>query len=689
MKYIFSALGYFFIYSASAQLPVALHDEFNDNSYEWWIGESENYSMKMGNGKYVITTRMNNVGSYSTVRPPFDQSKDFSVEATFIQKSGSTNNGFGLLWGDDGKGQHCAFIISSDGNFKIKNAEGKENLNRWISCNLNPMGSENVLKVEAIKSKWYYYINGEEIANTDPFPMYGPNMGVVNYTDMVLEVDRFTFRQDMGINLPADLTFGVVKENLGPLVNSVYDELGPRISADGRTLMFGVKNSPENLGGITDGEDVWLTTSEDGNVWTKRVNMGSTVNDTDANNLAAVSSDNNTLLFCKSDGFITKSRTQSGWSQPKYINLNFINEAGNMEGNLSADGKAILFTARFRQNLHYKIQGNEKDIYVILQKKEGVWSEPINLGEHINTADDEISPFLAADGRTLYFGSNGRPGYGSYDIYMTKRLGNDWTNWTEPVNLGPEINSPGFDAYFTLSASADYAYQVSNKNSFGKSDLVRLRLPDAIKPRPVVLFRGRTLDANTKGPIAASLSFADIDNHQRLGTSISDPKTGFFRLILENGKYGIHAIAKDYLSIDEIVELEKITQYAEIEKDLFLVPIREDETIELSHVFFQQGKAILKTESFPELDRLVEIMQLSPAMKIELSGHTDNQGSKEVLMKLSEHRVQEVKKYMVKQGIRKDRIAGKGYGPNRPIVANDTNENRERNRRVEFKILRK
>lgn len=689
MKYIFSVLGYFFIYTTSAQLPVVFKEGFNDNSRGWWIGQTDSHSMNMQGGKYIITTTLKNVGRYSVIDSNFDKGKDFILEATFVQKSGSVNHGFGLLWGNVTGDKHHEFIISSSGNYKIRSTVSGENINQWIPCKINLLDSENVLRIESINSEWHYYINNEKVKTTEALVIHGSQLGVISYTDMVLAVDDFTLRQDLGITLPSNLQYGYEKENLGLDVNSAYDDVGPHITADGNAIMFGVKNSPDNIGGAADGEDVWITSSRDGVTWSKSTNMGASLNDKETNNLAAVSSDNNTLLFCKANGFEIRKRTQSGWSSPERLNLNFINEAGNMEGNLSPDGKAILFTAKFKQNLHYKVEGKEKDIFVIVQKKEGVWSDPINLGEHINTGQDEISPFLAADGRTLYFATNGRPGYGSYDMYMSRRLGNDWTNWSEPVNLGPEINSPGFDAYFTMAASADYGYMVSNKNSYGKSDLVRVRLPDAIKPKPVVLFTGRTLDSKTKNPIVASLSFEDIESKQRLGTSISDPKTGSFRLILENGKYGIHAIAKDYLSVNEILELEEITQYTEMEKDLFLVPIEEDESIELSNVFFQQGKAILKSESFPELDRLVEIMQVNPSMKIELSGHTDNQGNKEALMKLSKDRVQEVKNYMVKKGIKRDRIIGKGLGSIKPIVANDTNENRERNRRVEFKILKK
>lgn len=690
MKYLAVALACFFIGTANAQLPILVKDEFNNNANAWWTGSGANYSMKLENGKYIVTTVEKEKGRLVTITPYFDREKDFSLEATFVQKSGSDNNGLGLLWGDNGDGKYQEFIITSNGYYKIKSAETRDDINKWVEYKVKPMGSENVLKVEQRKSKWYYYINGEEVASINPLPLYGFKIGIVDYTDMVLEVDNFIFRNEVHINLPLALPSGLVKENLGPQVNTAYDDLGPHITADGRTIMYGVENSPDNLGGKEDGEDIWVTTSTDGKTWSKSTNMGSVLNSKDVNNLAAISADNNMLLFCKSDGFEVRRRTQDGWSQPEYLNVKFKNESSNMEANLSPDGKAILFTSKLSQNLYYKTDGKEKDIYVSLQEKDGVWSAPINLGKQINTNEDEVSPFLASDGRTLYFASNGRPGYGGHDIFMSKRQGDGWTSWSEPVNLGPEINSIGFDAYYTLPASADYAYLVSNTNSYGAADLVRVKLPEAIKPEPVVLLLGRTLNAKTKNPVSADILFEDLAEHKEVGEAISDPKTGSYRITLPNGRnYGIRAVAKGFLSVNENLELITITKYTEIQKDLFLVPIEVGETIQLNNVFFEQGRPILKSQSFPELDRLVQIMMENPTVKIEVSGHTDNVGNKDALMKLSQDRVLAVKAYLEKKGIKKERVDGKGYGATQPIAPNSTEENRQRNRRVEFKITKK
>ncbi len=674
-----------------SQPVILVKEEFTNNNNSWWTGKGENYVMKIERGKYILTTLQKDNGRYVTISPYIDSKKDFSIEATFIQKSGSDNNGFGLLWGESG-GKYHDFVITTNGYYKILSPETGEGLNQWIEYKkVKPLGQPNVLKVEQKKSRLFYSINADVVAETGSLPIYGNRIGFITYTDMVLEVDNFIFRHDIKINLPPDLASGLTKENLGPEVNSVYDDLGPHITSDGKMILFGREHAPENMGGKDDGEDIWVTTSEDGVKWSRSKNMGSPINDQEANNLAAISTDNNMLLFCRLDGFQIRKRTKEGWTPPEYLNVRFKNESKNMEANLSPDGKALLFTAKLTQNLFYNesSESKEKDIYVTTQNENGEWSSPINLGSKINSRGDEISPFLAADGRTLYFATDGRPGYGNYDIFMSKRTGTSWTQWSEPVNLGPEINTTGFDAYYTISAAADYAYMVSDRNSMGASDLVRIKLPQAIKPDPVVLLKGRTLNAKTREPISADIFFEDLALRKEVGEAISDPNSGSYRIALTNGKnYGIRAQAKGYLSVNENLELVSLTEYQELNKDLLLVPIEVGGTILLNNVFFVQGKALLKPESYPELDRLVQIMMENPAIRIELEGHTDNVGNKAALLKLSEERVQAVKIYLEGKGIKKDRITGKGYGGSRPLAPNDTNENRQRNRRVEFKITK-
>ncbi len=343
-----------------------------------------------------------------------------------------------------------------------------------------------------------------------------------------------------------------------------------------------------------------------------------------------------------------------------------------------------------KNNLYYDPKKEDDgDLYVCL-KEHVKWSAPRNLGKSINTPGEETSPFLSADGKTLYFSTNGRPGYGDQDIFVSQRQSEGWTDWSKPVNLGAGINSPYFDAYYTMPASGEYAYFVSYDKGFGKADIFRIKLHDEVKPQAVTLVKGKVLNSKNNLPLAASIHFENLATGIEVGEARSDPKTGAYQIVLPFGShYGVRALTSGFYSVSENMELKSKEGYSEIEKNLMMVPIEVGETVKLNNVFFTAGQPILKPESFPELDRLVTILKDNPSIFIQLEGHTDNIGSPAVLQKLSEDRVQTVMNYLISHGIDKGRITGQGFGATRPVAIGTTEEERKQNRRVEFKILKK
>jgi len=189
-------VGILFLFSIKglAQPPIFINDDFSSNVNAWWTGAGDTYSMKLENGKYLVTTTEKDKGRFITISPYMDKKKDFSIEATFIQKSGSENNGLGLLWGNNGDGKHQEFIITTNGYYKIKSPEKIDKINEWVTNKkINLVGQANHLKVEQRKGKLYYYINNEEVASIAALPIYGNRMGIINYTNMVLEVDDLSF----------------------------------------------------------------------------------------------------------------------------------------------------------------------------------------------------------------------------------------------------------------------------------------------------------------------------------------------------------------------------------------------------------------------------------------------------------------------------------------------------------------
>ncbi|MBX2964223.1 MAG: OmpA family protein [Cyclobacteriaceae bacterium] len=675
---------------ALAQLTVLVKEDFSDNHLGWYEDKDEHHSAQIINGRYEVTVPSS--GWLTYIYPLFDEQKDFSFEARFTQLEGNAENGFGFVWGYDEQDGMNVFVVSSSGHAKVWTSDAlRKDAKEWKRTDaVMPMGIPNVLRIEQQKGILKFTVNEHELFSMEALPWYGKNIGFIAYTKMHLVVDDFILKSNVKINLPEDLPTGLVKENLGSGVNSEYDEVTPKISADGKVIYFTRKYSPDNSGGIQDASDIWYSETADGIKWSKSKNIGSPLNTQEVNNIVAVGQDNNTMLLVAANDFEFFERTVDGWKSNGMLGIRYENEHNYFEASQSMDGKTILLAVKSKNNLFYQANNNEKDIYVIRKGTDGKWNAPVNLGPVINTTGNEASPVLAADGRTLYFASDGHPGYGGLDLFMSKRLDDSWTSWTAPVNLGPEINTYGFDAYFTLPASGDVAYLCTAAGGFGKSDIVRIALPQSLRPDPVVLVKGSVLNARTNQPLQAHIVFEDFLVQHQAGDALSNPVTGEYRVVLPYGTtYGLLARADGYLSVNESVELTGDSSYVELIKDLYLVSIEVGETVILNNVFFEQGKAALKPESYPELDRLFAIMQENPTLEIELSGHTDNIGKPSGLRVLSKARVDAVKDYLVKKGIATSRITGKGYGGSKPLQKNDSDANRKSNRRVEIKVMKK
>jgi outer membrane protein OmpA-like peptidoglycan-associated protein len=331
----------------------------------------------------------------------------------------------------------------------------------------------------------------------------------------------------------------------------------------------------------------------------------------------------------------------------------------------------------------------DQDLYVSFRKADGTWTRPKNLGSTINTAKAENSPFLASDGVTLYFSTNGRPGYGKNDIFMTRRLDDTWTNWSEPENLGPSINTKDMDMYFTIPASGDYVYLVSGENSMGGADIWKMKLPDAVKPSPVVLVYGKVLNSATNEGLEADITYRLLETDEEVGIANSDPKDGSYKIILPAGKvYSFMAQKENIYTESQNIDLTNIKKYTEIEQNLYLTPIQVGSTVRMNNLFFVTGKTEINKMSYPELQRLIDVMKKHKKMEVEIAGHTDDVGSDKVNNELSLERANAVRDYIISNGIEPERLKSKGYGKTKPVASNKTPEGRKKNRRVDFTILK-
>jgi OmpA-OmpF porin, OOP family len=498
------------------------------------------------------------------------------------------------------------------------------------------------------------------------------------------------------------LASGILIEALDKNVNSDYSELNPLLSPDGKVLYFSRKNHPENTGGINDKEDIWYSELDSSGHWKLAQNMGPKFNNAGpnfVNTISAVTPDGKSAIMVLGNKYLEKGKMAAGvsissnvggeWTKP--VALNIANDYNFNE-------KANYFLTNNRQTLILAVEREDsegdRDLYVSFMKGDSTWTEPVNLGNVVNSAGEESAPFLASDDKTLYYSSKGFSGYGGSDIYVSRRLDDTWTSWSEPENLGPEINSPLEDLFFNIPASSEYAYY-SKGVTETNTDIFRVKLPIVRSPEPWVTVRGKIIDKITGKPMGAKIIYERLPDGKEMGIAQSNPETGEYEIRLPGGYlYGIRAEANGKMSESQNLDLRNVKADQIIEhEDFDLQPIevatvQENVTIVLNNVFFDFDKATLKPESFPELDRVVKLMNEKITMQIEIAGHTDATGPNEYNLGLSERRAKSVINYFSGKGISVNRLNVAFFGESKPLETNDNKEGRRKNRRVEFKILK-
>jgi outer membrane protein OmpA-like peptidoglycan-associated protein len=513
-----------------------------------------------------------------------------------------------------------------------------------------------------------------------------PQIDAVGIADRVTKIDL--------INLPPDLDLKSTAERLSDDINSSSSEVGPVISTDGKTLYFSRAGHPGNIGGSDDTEDIWVSTADAKGNWKEPENLGPPLNNEDANFVSSVSPDGNTLLLgniylkkgdMKAGASISTRQADGTFSMPRNITIkNAQNFNIYVDYVLSNSGSTMIIAQEPENSM------GQRDLYVSFLQDDSTWSTPKTLGPVVNTASDEFSPFLAADERSLYFSTAGRPGFGGADIFLCRRIGDGWDNWTEPQNLGSAINGPGKDAYFTLPASGTFAYFTSAGNTKDERDIFRIKLPKSQRPKPVVLVSGKVVDSKTKAPVEADIVYEDLSSGKKVGTARSSAKTGKYQISLPGGQnYGYVAIPldKESFGVSSNLDLKGLDQYREVKQDLIIARQEKGAVIRLNNLFFDFNKAELKSESFPELKRMINYLNKFPNLTLEIAGHTDNVGADDVNMTLSGQRAKAVVSYLMGKGINANRLAVKAYGKTKPQATNQTAEGRAINRRVEFVVL--
>ena len=490
--------------------------------------------------------------------------------------------------------------------------------------------------------------------------------------------------------------------NIGPEINTENDEYFPTITADDQTFLFTRRLPVPKAGPMSKSfqEDFFYSTKVNGK-WTAAKSIGPMIN-TEANEGApCLSADGQYLFFvaCQEmygygldrqgygscDIFISKN-TGSGWSKPHNAGAPVNSKMWESQPSFSSDGKTLYFV---RASLTGDGIG-PGDIYMSEVKDDGKWSTPVRLSNKINTPYNEESVFIHPDNQTLYFASNGHVGMGGTDIYMSKRDANG--EWGEPVNLGYPINTFNKENSILVDSKGKLAYFASNRTGgYGGLDIYTFDVGANFKPENVTYFKGKVYDSRSKKPLSASFELIDLETSKVLLQSESNQTTGEFLVCLPaNKNYALNVSKSGYLFYSENFSLKESKEISKpFLMDVPLQPIDTGLTVQLKNVFFETNKYDLKDQSKAELGKLISFLNTNKTMKIELGGHTDNTGDKKANVILSQNRAKAVYDYLIANGIEAGRLSYKGYGDTKPVAPNDTPENKQKNRRTEFKVITK
>jgi len=564
--------------------------------------------------------------------------------------------------------------------------------------------------IDSVKKEIYYYRKGLEI-DTGFFKNGFLNLAKAEFSiglyndaknnlevflnfNNVREIDQITAFEYMqscefaihAVNNPVPFN----PKNIGNNINSENDEYSPSITADGKILTFTVLLPTDKI--TTNGEqifqeDFYISKFVDTS-WSEAEEMKN-INTSGNEGAQTISSDGKIMFFTacnRPDGFGScdiyySIKNGTDWSAPKNVGRPVNSGSWESQPSISPDGRTLYFASN-------RLNGIGKmDIWMTSLSDDGFWEKPVNLGEVINTIEDEAYPFIHSDNKTLYFASKGKTGMGGFDLYYTQRL--DTNKWSVPVNLGYPINTFNNEKGLIVNAQGNIAYFSSNRLSETGDDIFQFELYKEARPTPASYVKGHVYDAYTKTGLLAKFQLFELTSSDLIMESVSYKPDGDFLVCLPiYNNYALNVSKPGYLFYSENFSLDTVSEFINpFEIDIPLFPIIEGEKIILKNIFFETNSYQLKNESKTELNKLVEFMNNNQKIIAELSGHTDNIGTEEDNQILSENRAKEVEKYLIQHGVNEKRLSAKGYGESMPIATNNTPEGRSQNRRTEFKIL--
>lgn len=475
---------------------------------------------------------------------------------------------------------------------------------------------------------------------------------------------------------------------LPPQVNQFALQYFPAVTVDENTLIYTARRGLEPY----HDEDIYVVHKDEAGEWQLPQSITDLINTDNNEGACTISADGRTIIFTSCQGrnglgscdLYTSVKRGDAWGAPVNMGAPVNTSAWESQPSLSADGRTLFFSSNRGGG------AGQRDIWVTTKGVGDVWNEPVNLGDNINSAGDDISPFIHFNGQDLYFSSNGRIRMGGFDLFKSKRVDG---KWSEAVNLGYPINDHEDQVSLFITAQgamAYYANEVSDKGRIVSSTIQQFELAESVRIEHRSNFlTGIVSDSQTGTPLESQLKVYDVNTNALVSEVYSDPVTGEYFVVLTEGQeyaiainrpgYLFQNLSYDYLE-KEGLEPERL--------DIQLDPIAVGAQTVLKNIFFKTNEYQLQEKSEAQLATIIEFLKRNPRVVVEISGHTDSTGSDQLNKALSENRARSVYDYLLAHGIAAGRLVHRGYGSTHPVADNATESGKALNRRIEFKIIR-
>lgn len=561
-------------------------------------------------------------------------------------------------------------------NFGIENFS-KNTLMLWqlakLSGKFGPKG-ENVLLYKLVLKHHREDIDGKNV-------QYEYDTLIRNERDYYVPLKQYydlvEYRKEIDTLRPPQS----VLLNMGEGINSLKADYAPTIGNVDTLMLFSSKRNSQGASFERSyNEDLFFSVKDMG-LWMDAQEFKN-INTSHNEGSASLSHDGKHLYFarCNSpdsygscDIFVADNLGEKGWGNVRNLGENINTKFWDSHPSLSHSGDTLFFTSD-------RLGGfGLADIYYSVKDKQGNWQKAKNIGPIINTRNNDVSPFFHHKFNVLYFSSNGQPlNFGNFDIYKSYLRGK---MWEEPKNIGPLVNGEGSEYYFTIDSESNELFYSRSENDPNNMDLYSFPVPMEAHPEAVVTLKGTLTDSNTGKPMKGIVSIIDLEEGIEVAPKFLRPDGSFDFSLINKRKYLLIIQGDDFFRIEEIFFLDGDTEIN-----------RTTEIIEPKLAFksleFENGKADILEAMHQDLDRIANFLIDHPRYSLNISGHTDSQGNKDSNLRLSQARADAIKAYLVYQfKIAPERINAHGYGSEKPIVDEKTDEDKRLNRRVEFEIL--